>query len=140
MARLNNEHDFNFRLPAAAAGAVVGYAPVNQTFLFTDYSWFYESTEANADNALDWAIDYTTDGTNFTAILSNANAAGLLNTAAPLVLVTNSGNAASAGAAAVAATPTVVRVPAGAVMRATITTSGTGTIPAVQFSVTGQKV
>lgn len=141
MARFNNKHTFEVSVAAAsAAAAAARYFPVDQPFLFTDYSWMYATTEANADNTLDFVADYTVDGTNFISLQTNANAVGLLNTSAPLVTNINAGNAASGGGAAVVAAPTVVRVPAGAVIRVILTTAGTGTIPAIQFNVVGQFV
>ena len=140
MARFNSKKVYDFRAAAATAATSTQYKTVEQTFLFTDYQWMYETTEANADNTLDWVVDYTVDGTNFISLVTNANAVGLLNTSAPLVGNINSGNAASAGVAGVVAAPTVVRVPAGAVIRVALTTAGTGTVPAIQFDVIGQSV
>lgn len=140
MARFNSKKTFNFRAAAASAATATSYLPVAQTFLFTDFQWMYESTEANADNTLDFVLDYTTDGTNYTALYTNANPMGLLNTGAPLVGFTNYADAASSGATGVVVTPTVVRVPANAIIRCRLTTAGTGTIPAVQMNVIGQQV
>ena len=140
MSRFNSKKVYSVRAAAAAAATSTQYKTVEQTFLFTDYQWMYETTEANADNTLDWVVDYTVNGTDFISLVTNANAVGLLNTSAPLVGNINSGNAASAGTAGVVAAPTVVRVPAGAVIRVALTTAGTGTVPAIQFDVIGQSV
>ena len=140
MARFNNETVFRSLITAATAGAQSRYFAVTQTFYFQGFCWFYESTEANSDNTLDFVIDYTTDGTNFTTLHTNANAVGFLDTGAPLVVFENMGNAGSAGGAAVAVTPTGARVPAGATLRVTCTTAGTGTIKAMQFDVFGQTI
>ncbi len=140
MSRLNNRITYDFRAAAASAGTATSYRAVNQAFYFTDFSWFYESTEANADNTLDFVIDYTEDGTNYTALYTNGNAMGLGDTGAALNLNENIADAASGGATGVSVTPTVVRVPKGAVLRCRLTTAGTGTVPAIQFDVIGQQV
>jgi len=140
MARFNSKTVYNFRAAAASAATDTQYKVVEQTFLFTDFQWMYETTEANADNTLDFVLDYTTDGTNFTALYTNANPMGLLNTGAPLVGFTDYADAASSGATGVAVTPTVARIPANAIIRCRLTTAGTGTIPAVQMNVIGQSV
>lgn len=137
MSRSADISVFNFRAAAAAAGTATAYRTVPQTFVFSGFAWMYESAEANTDNTLDFVLDYTEDGTNYTALHTNANAVGLLDTAAPLVGQVNKGDAASGGGAAVAVTPTPARVPKGAVLRCRITTAGTGTIPAVQLDALG---
>ena len=140
MARFNSKKVFTFRAAAASAATDTQYKTVEQTFLFTDFQWMYETTEANADNTLDFVLDYTVDGTNFTALYTNANPMGLLNTGAPLVGFTDYADAASSGTTGVAVVPTVVRIPANAVLRSRLTTAGTGTVPAIQMSVIGQFV
>lgn len=140
MARFNHNKVYTFRAAAAAAATDTQYKTVTGTFIFTGFEWMYESTEANADNTLDFVLDYTTDGTNYTALYTNANPMGLLNTGAPLVGFRDTADAASSGAAGTSVTPTVVRVPANAVLRCRLTTAGTGTIPAVQMDIIGQAV
>lgn len=133
------------RAPAASAGAVTSYlATAQRPFMCHGYSWFYESAEANVDNELYFNIAYSTDGTNFTDVIdvANATAPGLLNTSAPLVVNDRRGNAASEGAAAAAVDTDFgpVRIPAGAVIRFTLTTEGTGTIPACNVQLDGAYV
>lgn len=125
---------------AASAGTGTTYHPVgSRPFLFQGFAWLYETTEANADNTLDFVIDYTTDGGGaYTELFTNANAVGLADTSAVLTLNSNKGNAASGGGAAVAVTPTEARVPANAVIRVRLVTAGTGTVPAVQMLVEGK--
>lgn len=132
MARDNDITRIPARAAAASAGTTQTYSQtLNRPAIFQGWAWTYESTEANADNTLDFAIAYTTDGTNFTTLFANANPNGLLNTSDPLVSNVNKGDAGSSGGAATSVTPTEARIPAGAVIRTTIVTAGTGTIPAV---------
>lgn len=127
---------FNFQKPAAAAGTVTLWHIVPQTFIFTGFSWMYETTEANADNTFDFTIDSGTSAT-FTALHTNANAVGLLDSSAVLTPNTDKGNAAAGGGAAVAVTPTSARVAAGQVLRVVMVTAGTGTVPLIHLDVLG---
>ena len=138
MARDNAIGLIKERVAAAAAATSTTYQPVGERpFICKSFEWFYESTEANADNTLDWAITYTVDGTTFVVVLTNANAVGLLNTASPLVSQKDMGDAVASGGAAVAKTAPSVRIPANAIVRFVIVTAGTGTIPAVQAILSG---
>lgn len=137
---LNDKQLFVARAPAASAGTVTAYVPVGPTaFRFEGFQWMYETAEVNVDNTFDFAIAYTTDGTNFTTLHSNANAVGLLDTAAVLTTQQNKGDAVAGGGAAVAVTPTAAEVPANAVLRFTLVTAGTGTVPAVQLQAYGKQ-
>lgn len=148
MSRDRDLRHFRVTAAAASAGTTTTYFNVGpNAFLVKGFSWMYESTEANADNTLDFTIAYTVDGTNFTTVYANGNANGLLNTAAPLVPVTNYGDAASGGAAAIDLSAkfdptyyTTNRIPAAAVLRVVTVTAGTGTIPAYQFNVFGSDI
>lgn len=127
---------------AASAGTQYIYLPIVAPFMFEGFVWGYRTAEANADNTLDFVIaqdaandDGTFDGTGDT-LHTNANAVGLLNSAAVGVMLYNYGDAASGGGAAVAVTPTKARLDAGTV-RIAVTTAGTGTIPAIQFGIVG---
>jgi len=132
MARDNDITRIPARAAAASAGTTQTYTQtLNRPAIFQGWAFTYESAEANTDNTLDFAIAYTTDGSNFTTLFANGNAVGLLDTGVPLVSQVNKGDAASGGAAATAVTPTEARIPAGATIRTTIVTAGTGTIPAV---------
>lgn len=137
--RFNDTDTYNFEIAAAAAGTVSKYRTLDKKFRFKGWTWMYESTEANADNKVDFVIDYTTDGTNFTTLYSNGNPQGLLNTSAPLVGNINTGSGVTDGGAGVVQTPTEAEVAAGAVLRVTVVTAGTGTIPAIQVDVNGLK-
>lgn len=124
---------------AAAAGANAQYSALMAYrgagiggYQWRGWCWLYESTEANADNTVDFVIDYGVSAT-FTALFTNGNANGLLDTGAILTPFTNMGNAAGAGQTAIAVTPTVTRLATGQVVRHTPTTAGTGTVPATQF-------
>ena len=110
--------------------------------MFEGFVWGYESTEANSDNTLDFIITYDSaeDGTFATTVHTNANANGLLDTAAVGEFVTNFGDAAIAGGAAIAVTPTRTRIPAGQTVRVALTTAGTGTVPAIMFAIFGHWV
>lgn len=135
MARDNNIATLTARAAAASAGTTTVYVPTgSRPLLFNGFNWLYESSEANTDNTFDWAIAYATDGTTFTTLYANGNANGLLDSSAVLVQNVNKGDAASGGGAAIAVTPTQARIPANAVVRFTLVTAGTGTIPAVQLT------
>jgi hypothetical protein len=126
---------------AASAGTVYGYAPTgDRRFRFMGFGWSYASAEANTDNTLDFVIAYGNDGSTFTALHTNANPVGLLDTAAPLVPNVNIGDAASSGGAGVAVTPTQAVIAANQMLRFTIVRAGTGTIPAIDFWVYGRYV
>jgi len=131
----------NVRVPAATAGTQIAYLPVPNTFIVQGYGWFYESAEANVDNTLDFAIEQATDGSSFTEVKTNANANGLLDTAAVLAFVNRKADAAVAGQTAVN-TPAFAEVTlvANSVLRFTIVTAGTGTIPAIHLCVYGRQV
>lgn len=141
MARFNNITPIVGAKAAAAAGTGTVYVPTGtRPFLVRDFSWLYETTEANADNTLDFAIDYATDGSTWVSIFANVNPNGLLDSGAPLLPQVNEGNAAASGGAAVAATAPTTRIPANAVVRFTLVTAGTGTIPAIQMTLSGAYV
>lgn len=126
-----------FRTAAASAGTTTVYIPVgSRPLLVNGFSWNYETTEANADNTLKLSAHYTaTDGTTFVALrAAPTNANGLLDTSGPLVNNVNMTDAASGGATAVAVTFTQARVPANSVLRATFVTAGTGTVPAINYT------
>lgn len=130
---------------AASAGTTYIYLPIPARFLFEGFSWGYQTAEANTDNTLDFVIarDQDKDGTfdaTGDAIHTNANAVGLLDTAALGRMVTNKGDAAAPGGAAVAVTPTSVVIGQDETIRIAVTTAGTGTIPAINFSVYGKFV
>ena len=133
------------RAPAASAATVVEFFPIpdqdeHNAFLCQGFFWLYETTEANADNTVDFTSTFGAAGTG-TNIFVNANANGLLDTGAPSTVFTNRRDAASGGAAAAAAAnPANVRVPAGNAIQITIVTAGTGTIPAVQVGIYGSYV
>lgn len=137
--RLNDKRIYTARAAAATAGTVQVYVMNGPTkFRFEGYSWMYESTEANADNTFDWVVAYTTDGSAFTTIVSNGNPIGLADTGVALLTYRNRKDPGAGGGAALAsATPAAVEVPANAVLRFTLVTAGTGTIPAVQLQVDG---
>ena len=130
------------RSPAASAGTVTAFFPIpaadeHNAFLCTGFLWLYETTEANADNTLDFTSTHGAAGTG-TNIFVNANPNGLLDTGAASTVFTNRRDAASSGAAAAAASnPDNVRVPAGDVIQIVMVTAGTGTIPAVQVGIYG---
>lgn len=126
----------HFEKAAAAAGTTTLYKIVPQTFMFTGWSWAYETTEANADNTFDFDISFGVSA-SFTALFTNGNPNGLLDTGAVLTPFTNMGNAVAGGGAAIAVTPTVARVAAGNVIRATMVTAGTGTVPLIHLDVIG---
>ena len=153
MSREKAYVEFRVRTAAASAATDTQYLPVSThagtatltggatVFLAEGFAWMYETTEANSNNTVDWLLDYTTDGTNFTVIHTNANPNGLLDSAAPLVTLTMMGDAASSGAAAAAVTRLSgsssasspnVRVPGNATLRFATITAGTGTVPALQ--------
>ena|SRR3990167_6332486 len=124
---------------AASAATTYLYYPVPVPFRFEGYAWSYQTVEANADNTLDFVIEYDSanDGTFATALHTNANACGLLNSSAIGEWNVNFGNAASGGGAAVAAVPTAARVTAGSI-RVTVVTAGTGTVPGINFAIMGK--
>lgn len=141
MGRINNIYPLRGRTAGASAGTTYDYRPVgNRPFQVDGFGWIYESAEANTDNTLDFVIDYTEDGSAYTAIFTNGNPCGLLDSAAPLVALVNKGNAAASGGAAVAVTAPTTRVPAHAVIRFTHVRAGTGTVPAVQMWANGRYV
>lgn len=112
-------------IPAYRGGTVGGYQ-------WRGWFWLYETAEANTDNTLDFVIDNGVSAT-FTALFTNGNANGLLDTGAILTPFTNMGNAASGGATAIAVTPTVTKLAVATTVRHNTTTAGTGTIPALQM-------
>lgn len=135
-------------IPAASAATANLYLPIvddtnsgvsHKAFLFVGYFWGYNTVEANADNTLDFVItsDSALDGTFATTVHTNANAFGLLDSAAIGAYETDTGNAAIAAGAAVAVSPTQLRIPAGQTVRVALTTAGTGTVPAVTFGIYG---
>lgn len=132
---------FNVRAIAAVAGTQTLYLPVPNTFIVQGYGWFYESAEANVDNTLDFAIETATDGSTFTEVKANANPNGLLDSAAVLVFLNRKADAAISGGAAVD-TPAFAEVTlaANSVLRFTIVTAGTDTIPAINLCVYGRQV
>lgn len=141
MARDNDITRFVQTNAAASAGTTTTYFGVGERpWMFTGFDWEYESAEPNADNTIDIAISYTTDGTNFTALFTNANACGLLDTGAPLVDFVNIGNAAAGAGAGVAVVPTQARVPSGAVVKIVTVTAGTGTVPKNQVAASGRYI
>ena len=123
---------------AASAATTYLYYSIPVPCRFVGFSWGYQTVEANADNTLDFliAMDQDKDGT-FDAtgdtLHTNANEVGLLNSAAIGEYLTNYGDAASGGGAAVAVSVTETRVPVGATIRVTCVTAGTGTVPAINF-------
>lgn len=139
------------RFAAASAGSASVWLIVHQTFLWQGWSWLYESTEANADNTLDFVISFGVSAT-FTNLFANGNANGLLDTSAILTPNTKMGNAASGGATAIAVTvvnygvtPTAAqaaetRVAAGNTLRTVSTTAGTGTVPGLSIDSFGTYV
>lgn len=141
------DHDIitlNCEKAAASASTTTFYQGIPDTFvggfLAEGFAWMYATTEANADNTLDWAQTYGVAGTG-TNLFPNANANGLLDTGAPSTLFTNRRDAASGGAAAAAAsTPTAVRIAAGQSIQTALTTAGTGTVPAISFYTIGHYV
>lgn len=138
MSRSHDISPFLFRTAAASAGTTTQWMPVlgEQAWLFVGWSWLYETTEANADNTLDFTLDYGTN-TTFTALFANGNANGLLDSGAILTPLHNKGNAASGAGAAIAVTPTVARVAFDNLIRCVLVTAGTGTVPAIQMAVEG---
>lgn len=137
--QFSNPNVFTAKKAAATAGTATVYELVgDRPVSIKGFQWAYESTEANADNTLDFAIEYSTDGSAWTAIKVNGNPNGLLNTGAVLDVFDKMADAASGGGAAVAAAFTPVRVPANAIIRFTIITAGTGTIPAILLAAYGQ--
>ena len=125
---------------AASAATTYLYYPVPTDFRFEGYAWSYQTAEANTDNTLDFLIEYDSaeDGTFATALHTNANAVGLLNSSAIGEWNVNFGNAASGGGAAVAAVPTAARVAANQSIRVTVITAGTGTVPGINFAIMGK--
>lgn len=163
MSREGTYQEFVVRTAAASAATDTQYKVVSDhattgtgpsgkvsAFLAEGFSWMYETTEANADNTIDFVIDYTTDSTTFVTIHTNANTCGLADTGTVLTPFTMMGDAAIAAATAVAVTrlngtgataalPNI-RVPGEAVIRFAMTTAGTGTIPAIQMVLYGHWV
>lgn len=132
MSNFSNPEVYEARKLAAAAGTLIVGEPVgNRPVFIKGWGWLYEAAEANADNTLDFAIEYTTDGVAYTTIFVNGNANGLLDTSAVLLANNLKGSAAAPGGAAVAQSFSPIRVPANATIRFTVVTAGTGTIPGV---------
>ena len=126
--------------PAASAATTYVYFPVPAVFRWVGFGWSYQTAEANTDNTLDFvlAADSEFDGTfDGTTLHTNANAFGLLDSAAIGETMINYGDAASGGGAAVAVTPTEARLAQGATIRAALTTAGSSTVPAINFHVFG---
>lgn len=138
--QFSNPNIFQASAIAAAAGTVLVYKHVgDRPVSIKGYQWSYLTAEANTDNTLDFAIEYSTDGSAWTAIKVNGNPNGLLDTGVPLDVFDKRADAASGGAAALASAAfTPVRVPANAIIRFTIVRAGTGTIPAIELSAYGQ--
>ncbi len=140
MSRGNDITTFDQQYAAASAGTVNEYLLTgDRVFLVDSLFWMYETTEANADNTLDFALDYSIAGAAFVSIFANGNPNGLLDTSAVLVKNTNLANAASGGATAIAVTVDV-RIPANAVLRFTSVTAGTGTVPVHHLGISGHYV
>jgi hypothetical protein len=127
-------------IAAASAGTVAAFIPMPVPFWWEGWCWGYRTTEANADNTLDWALgsDGDDDGTYDNAVLyTNGNPNGLLDSTAVGRFEYNTGDAASGGGAAIAITPTAQRIGAFTV-RANLITAGTGTVPAIMFGIIGK--
>ena len=126
-------------IAAASATTAYVYYPVPAKFKFVGFAWSYQTAEANTDNTLDFIItaDSAFDGSWATTLHTNANAVGLLDSAAIGETMVNFGDAAIAAGAAVAVTPTTADIAALATIRAALTTAGTGTVPAVNFHIIG---
>lgn len=139
MSRDANVFTQGGQIAAASAGTAYVYVPIPVAIDFEGFSWNYNTAEANTDNTLDFIItaDTAGDGTWATTLHTNANPFGLLDTTAVGVSKTNYGDAAVSGQTAVAVSPTVTRVAAGATIRVALTTAGTSTIPAINFFVHG---
>lgn len=162
MSREGSYQEFRVVTAAAAAATDTQYHIVSDhantgtgpsgkasAFLAEGFSWMYASTEANADNTIDFVVDYTQDGSNYTTIHTNANTVGLADTGTILTPFTMIGDAAIAAAAGVAITRLSgstsaalpnVRVPGESVIRFRMTTAGTGTVPAIHFTLYGHWV
>ena len=127
------------QIAAASATTAYVYFPIVAPFRFVGYAWSYQTAEANTDNTLDFVLtsDSAFDASWATTLHTNANAFGLLDSAGVGETMVNFGNAASGGAAAVAAAPTEARLAQGATIRAALVTAGTGTVPAINFHVFG---
>lgn len=140
MSRDSQYAPIRFRQAAAAAGTVTSYYSVPTVFLAEGWTFMYETAEPNTDNTVTVALSYTVDGTNFTTIKAvNTNTAGLLDSAAPLVVVRNPTNPGSAAATwGAAADMTDVRVPEKATIRCVVITAGTGTVPAIEIQLYGK--
>lgn len=128
------------QIAAASAGTLNLYFPMPVPFRFEGFAWGYQTAEANTDNTMDFVItsDSGLDAGWATTLFTNVNTNGLLDSMGVGVIETNTGNAAIAGGAAVAVTPTAARVAAGATIRVAITTAGTGTVPAINFHIIGK--
>jgi len=125
---MQNTVNGQFVFKRALAGTTVTYhATAARPFMVHGYAWFYEATEANADNTIDFAIDYTLDGTNFVDIKTNGNANGLADTGTLLTVFDRRADAASGGGAALATDTDFgpVRIPANAVIRGSVVVGGT---------------
>lgn len=131
---MDNSKNETFEFRRLLAGTTITYYGIaNRPFIVHGYAWFYEATEANADNTIDFAFDWTLDGTTFTGdvlggvIKANGNANGLADTGTLLTVFDRRGDAASGGAAALATDTDFgpVRVPANAVIRGSVVVGGT---------------
>lgn len=163
MSRDKTYQEFEFATAAASAGSVSSYHGISShaadstllvgnasaVFVAEGFYWWWEGSEGNVDNTFDGALAYTTDGTNFTAIHTNANPNGFLDTSAALVVNTMKGDAAISGGAAVSiarlsgsasVSSPFVRVPANAIIRWASTTAGTSTAPKYTFVLYGHWV
>lgn len=120
----------DFAIPAAAAATVLRYYALPARYLFEGWGFMYDATEGGTDNTVTIAIAYTIDGTNFTTLKAvNSNTAGLLDSAAPLVVVRNPSNPGSAGATwGAESSPTNVALPEKAVIRVSFVTAGTSPV------------
>lgn len=144
MSRNNERSVLVFDSPAAAAGtSAVYHAGVDRPFLVKGFSWFWVGAEGNADNTIDFSIDYEDGSGSFSSsVFTNGNAFGLADTGVALKTFDKMGSAATAGGAAQDVSSSFgisnnLRVPAGRTMRVNVTRAGTGTIPRVVFTVYG---
>lgn len=140
------DYRFTFNIPAASAGAVVKYDMLERGIVLKSFNWLYESTETNADNTIIGKVEYTLDGTNFIMVFDGTTrTTGLLDTSAPLTTNVNKWIPASNGGAGFDGgkftDPTLLlKIPAGATIRVTVTTAGTGTIKTMDFTLLGTTV
>lgn len=144
----DNERDFyfEFTIPAAVAGAVTKYTMLERPVVLKSFDWAYDSTETNADNTIIGKIDYTLDGTNFTTVFDGTTTTtGLLDTSAPLVVNVNKWNSVVAAGPGVDGgkftnPASLLKIPAGAMVRIVVTTAGTGTIKLMYFALRGTTI